>query len=1338
MGAAYSAFDETKKERVALKRLSADAPKVATSLFEREYYTLAGLRHRNIVEVYDYGCDRDGAYYTMELLEGTDLGKLAPLSWEEVCRCLRDTASILGVLHARRLLHRDLSPRNLFREADGRIKLIDFGALSPFGVPTEIVGTPPLIPPEALGKTGLDQRSDLYALGALGYWLLTGTHAYPAKSVKELPAFFERDISPPSVVARLSESPHPEIPEELDALILALIRKDPETRPPSTAALIDRLGLIAGLPPEAHAVAIDGYLQCKRFVGREPEVAQVRAALTQAKCGAGLSVMIESAPGLGRSRLCEEFEIEARLAGAITLRSDATVGADVPYGVARELALSLLDALPVEAGRAARSLAPVLGHLSPDLRGRLGNDVALSPIPPTPGEARMRIQGALHDWFLAVSRERLLAVVVDDLHAIDEESAALLATLAYSSNKSPLVVVVTMVEGSEVSGAASRLYRAATCLRLSPLSLEDTHALLGSVFGQTMFLDRLSDRLHRVSGGSPARCLGLAEHLVRAKTIRYADGMWLLPAKVLDEQLPKNSSDALTARLERLSPEARAVARVLAVHGSSIPLEICLVLSELGRAQTFAALAELSLAGIVVESTRGFRIAQDGLREVLVAELGPARRTRAHLLLGEHILAGAGESTLEQLRGGVHLLRGGQAARGSTLVTRAGLHYATVDPVSAASAIPLLEDAVELLRAGERSRYELVAPLVALTRAGYYFDRRLAIRFGDQAVDALERLLWLPLSRKLRPFLGPKLALFIALGVAALGFVFRSKSARVPSLVDAIQLLLTTTTIASGVAMLCLDRINVARYVAASEPLAALGPDHVAGFAHDFGLGLMKQNRDGPAASVAHSERLLARLESPVPIAELPEAARIDLLGGVLLCLGSSEIMRDGPRALEIAERLDRLGLKMYEMTADCLRMTYYARQGAFDLSEQYRRRLDLHAIKSGTTWQMDMWILINEPSTALHTRDALAAKRSAEALDLLCPEIPALDLTARRSWGVYFALRRKHAEAKKWLETGEAPLEVIAWACVRGTLARTHNELGEHARAKEICLHALGLRTPQDLSFTCYNLVPQIELAMAEGGLGNYAVAREQLDALLEKVLPLEGPVTLGALHDARARLAFAEGDEPAYREHLAQMERWYRPTGAPQLIDCIERVARLAAKRRALDRDLTTTIDAQTRTVAQLRSNALSAVDRLESMLSRESEPRGLAERARKALEVAAELSGAERGFIVINGESRSVVAIGKDTPTSELLGWVRERVMAASEDEETAPMSEIDLAPDPYTRLVGAMHFRASHLWASAGGNDSIVGTLALGSEDGVPRLPHPDVLLMMARYLSSARG
>src|SRR5262249_35111537 len=143
----YEVTDELDGSRVALKRLGAD-PKESeytALMFAREYNVLAQLSHPLIIRAFDYGVDDGVPYYTMELLEGESLRGLSPLPWQEACAVLRDVASALGIIHSRRLVHRDVTTRNVYRSRSGQGKLLDFGALTPMGPIHDTVGTPPFV-----------------------------------------------------------------------------------------------------------------------------------------------------------------------------------------------------------------------------------------------------------------------------------------------------------------------------------------------------------------------------------------------------------------------------------------------------------------------------------------------------------------------------------------------------------------------------------------------------------------------------------------------------------------------------------------------------------------------------------------------------------------------------------------------------------------------------------------------------------------------------------------------------------------------------------------------------------------------------------------------------------------------------------------------------------------------------------------------------------------------------------------------------------------------------------------------------------------------------------------
>ena len=211
VAAVFEAFDPVVARSVALKRVfkrdtAADYRRVV-ELFEREFHTLAQLVHPRIVAVHDYATDDEGPFYTMELLDGGDLQQLVPVDWRRACALARDVCSALSLLHSRRVVHRDVSARNVRCTSDGLGKLIDFGAMSPMGPNKQVVvGTPPYVAPEALDLMPLDARADLYALGATLYYALVGRHAFGARTFQELKERWQ--FTPPRSAHRARRCEH--------------------------------------------------------------------------------------------------------------------------------------------------------------------------------------------------------------------------------------------------------------------------------------------------------------------------------------------------------------------------------------------------------------------------------------------------------------------------------------------------------------------------------------------------------------------------------------------------------------------------------------------------------------------------------------------------------------------------------------------------------------------------------------------------------------------------------------------------------------------------------------------------------------------------------------------------------------------------------------------------------------------------------------------------------------------------------------------------------------------------------------------------------------------------
>jgi hypothetical protein len=239
---------------------SPGGPELLLRRFEREARTTAALRSQHTVQLYDFGVTDDGGlYYVMELLDGLDLDTLVqrhgPVPAERVVHILVQACRSLAEAHAAALVHRDIKPANLFILRAGAevdvVKVLDFGLVK-LGQTKEtersleltgtgsMPGTPTFMAPElVLGEKELDHRADLYSLGCVAYWLLTGQHVFQGETaVKVMLDHVHTAPAPPS-----SRCAQP-IPAALEQLILACLAKDPADRPQTAVALGDQLEAI--------------------------------------------------------------------------------------------------------------------------------------------------------------------------------------------------------------------------------------------------------------------------------------------------------------------------------------------------------------------------------------------------------------------------------------------------------------------------------------------------------------------------------------------------------------------------------------------------------------------------------------------------------------------------------------------------------------------------------------------------------------------------------------------------------------------------------------------------------------------------------------------------------------------------------------------------------------------------------------------------------------------------------------------------------------------------------------------------------------------------------------
>jgi tRNA A-37 threonylcarbamoyl transferase component Bud32 len=256
MGEVYLAHHAMLRRPTAIKLLRAESAQNlrAQQRFQREVQLTCQLTHPNTVEIFDYGRTPDGIfYYAMEYLDGFTLEALVhlagPVAPARVVHILIQACGSLAEAHASGLLHRDIKPSNIMLTTRGgvpdTVKILDFGLVKEFtgGVSEPgdagdvIVGTPMYLAPESiLSSESSTPQADLYALGAVGYYLLTGTPVFQTADLNELlSSHLNQEPEFPS--QRLGQV----LPEDLEYIIMACLAKNPSERPASAGALAEML-----------------------------------------------------------------------------------------------------------------------------------------------------------------------------------------------------------------------------------------------------------------------------------------------------------------------------------------------------------------------------------------------------------------------------------------------------------------------------------------------------------------------------------------------------------------------------------------------------------------------------------------------------------------------------------------------------------------------------------------------------------------------------------------------------------------------------------------------------------------------------------------------------------------------------------------------------------------------------------------------------------------------------------------------------------------------------------------------------------------------------------------
>ncbi len=966
-GAVYQAYDRERDEVVALKtlhRLDADA---LLSL-KREFRALADVTHPNLVRLYELlVCDQQW-FITMEFVDGTDLLRfvrgqqaearasmtlpdpearsepadpVAPslptsastldLDVEALSRTAADAETLppascpsdmtrlrhvfhqlaegLDALHVGGRLHRDLKPSNVLVTRAGRVVIVDFGLVieSRSGTETSVsrvAGTPAYMAPEQAVGLQLSPASDWYATGVMLYESLTGRLPFQGPGL--VPLFDKQTREPPpprSLVAG--------IPEDLDALCEALLRRSPTSRP-RASEIVERLHAPAAAASMRSLPSIQVPL-----VGRSPHLAVLRDAFALVAKGQAVTVHIRGTSGMGKTTLIRHFlDGLVREGAPVILEGRCYQRESVPYkgidSVVDALAGYLSMRPTVEAAlllprdaQAIVRLFPVLGQIAAVRRSPQRDLDSIDA-----QDLRRRGFAALRELLARIAEERPLVVHIDDLQWGDADGAALLAEIMRPPDPPALLFLASYrsddADRSELlrnlpAWLGHDLERALSSnvvdLVVGPLEPSEAEILSQSLLGSEAAHHARSIAIE--SGYSPFFIQEMVKSLHEGR--RYAS----------TEPQEIRLEDVLSERLNRLPPDERRMLEIIAVSGRPLPRVVAGEAADIGTSRGHEAIAVLCSAHLV--RTRGTRDDEeletfhDRIREAAVALLPADALTERHLALATalersgsaeaHILGAHFRSAGQVMKAAEYMNVAGDHAAAALAFERAARHYSVAlelctatDPNRHTLLVKLGDAFSNAGRGAEAARAYLAASDGAprgeaqelqrraaenYLRSGYYDDGMACLREVLAAVD-------------MRVPSTPRSALVEVVAARALlrlrGFRFEPRAASevAPELLRRID---TCWSAAVGLGMI--DNVRGAYFQARNLRLAldAGEPYRVArAMAFDVPFIALPGGRALPRA-----KRLLARAEQLAQVSANPHAlALVRLVSGTMLYLSGS------------------------------------------------------------------------------------------------------------------------------------------------------------------------------------------------------------------------------------------------------------------------------------------------------------------------------------------------------------------------------------------------------------------------------------------------------------------
>jgi len=695
MGVVYRGEHCETGARAAVKTIIATTPSVVSAI-RREIRSLGRLRHPGIARIIDSGISRGLPWYAMDLLVGGTLrdhllsvqpgtsvvsglrsvtvglhtqvienqlyrsvpephsGSRRIGAREPLLKVIATVCEALAYLHESGIVHRDLKPENIFIQVDGSPVLVDLGISVEFAgargreeldvARFSRMGTIAYMSPEQIRGELVDARADLYAVGCVLYECVTGRRVFGGADAFSLKtAHLSHVPVPPSRIA-------PDVPQELDELILQLLEKDPAMRRGYADDVARTLWTLSATPHPPVPSRPPTYLYRPPFVGREQVLQRFKTAiLSLNRDGAGEALFLAGESGVGKTRLATEAVLEGERVGVNVVVGQClsrAVGAEVrsndtPLQAFAPLFLAIADHCQEPLSWNAEQLLGAHGRLLAPYQPALAYVPGFSELPePEPGEgqeARARVLWAAVRAILNFAEIEPLLLVIDDLQWADELSLALVDLLVKHELANCGLLLIASYRSDEGNPVLRRLVTGpgASLIEVKRFNAIEVRAMVEGMLALKHAEASLVDYLALQSNGNP---FFLVEHLrtaIAAELLtRDGSGRWQLTNGGSFEEamtLPTTLAELIQRRLQRLQPEALRLVKTAAILGRRFDAELLQSCAGIDTGVSSQACALLCEHQVLEGDENGqLMFVHDGLRQAAYLQIDPAELEPMH------------------------------------------------------------------------------------------------------------------------------------------------------------------------------------------------------------------------------------------------------------------------------------------------------------------------------------------------------------------------------------------------------------------------------------------------------------------------------------------------------------------------------------------------------------------------------------------------------------------------------------------------------------------------------------------------------------------------------------